>query len=375
MLVTNSALGDPLKLKQSLITTAAVVTQDLSPVKTIHAHLNAFHAYADNPHRAVETNHYCGHLNNDVRQCLLYDSSEADARLIGVEYMITPALFQTLSPEEQKLWHSHVYEVKSGMLVMPNSVIPDAMWARAEYKEMEKVVELYGKAYHLWQTDADHKLPLGKPKLMTSFTADGQLSTDKLESRDKKFNVDHKEKRAQRKDMPEPQVHPKRRVAIQAQVQRRSHVEAPPSRPRPPLPDVAVGLQERQHVHRRLLALPARPGPELGQHAPRARRAEDPGDLPELLAAAAPRLAHAVRAAQPVKILVEVEDQVVGGVVDEAGADAGRGEGLPVDETRELGVGYENDVVARDAPDSEDAVLVRVSPFEDVNVVGWSREC
>jgi len=46
-----------------------------------------------------------------MRQCLIYDSPEKGARLIGVEYMITPKLYDTLDQEEKKLWHSHEYEV------------------------------------------------------------------------------------------------------------------------------------------------------------------------------------------------------------------------------------------------------------------------
>lgn len=124
--------------------------------------------------------------------------------------MITPELFDTLSPEEQELWHSHVYEVKSGMLVMPNSVVPEAVWSQAEHKEMENVVRLYGKAYHLWQTDQGHKLPIGEPKLMTSFTTDGQLDFSNVEERDKKFGVSYKANKKQRQDIPEPKVHPSR---------------------------------------------------------------------------------------------------------------------------------------------------------------------
>lgn len=36
--------------------------QDFTPVKSICAHLNAFHVYADDPKRFVEANHYCSHL-------------------------------------------------------------------------------------------------------------------------------------------------------------------------------------------------------------------------------------------------------------------------------------------------------------------------
>lgn len=131
------------------------------------------------------------YTTTDVRQCILYDSPNPGARLIGIEYMITPKLYETLESEERKLWHSHVFEVKSGMLIMPqpSALVPQAAWEKAETAEMEDVIKLYGKVsrligecdahvsallltqiqvYHLWQVDLDHKIPLGEPKLMTS---------------------------------------------------------------------------------------------------------------------------------------------------------------------------------------------------------------
>lgn len=149
------------------------------------------------------------HEDNDVRQCLLYDSPEKNARLIGIEYMITPDLYETLPTEERRLWHSHVYEVKSGMLVMPCYTVPDAAWDIAEKKEMEQVIELYGKVYHLWQTDKGHKLPLGEPQLMTSYTADGQFDFEKhVGERDRRFGTDYTSKMRGRADIEVPEVHP-----------------------------------------------------------------------------------------------------------------------------------------------------------------------
>ncbi len=58
------------------------------------------------------------HYNQDMRQCAIFDSPEVDARLIGVEYIIFEKLFDTLSDEEKKLWHSHDYEFKGGILFM-----------------------------------------------------------------------------------------------------------------------------------------------------------------------------------------------------------------------------------------------------------------
>ena len=68
--------------------------------------------------------------------------------------MITLRLYHILDHEEHKLWHSHVFEVKPGMLIFPQSqLVPTGAWETAETKEMEDVVELYGKVYHLWQVD------------------------------------------------------------------------------------------------------------------------------------------------------------------------------------------------------------------------------
>ena len=39
------------------------VLENFYPLKQVCAHLNAFHAYADDPSRYVETNHYCSHVN------------------------------------------------------------------------------------------------------------------------------------------------------------------------------------------------------------------------------------------------------------------------------------------------------------------------
>ncbi|KAF2838043.1 DUF1264-domain-containing protein [Patellaria atrata CBS 101060] len=208
--VTNDALGEPLSTKSKVLETGASAIQDFRPVKHICAHLNAFHAYASDPTRTVEANHYCSHLNEDVRQCILYDSPEPNARLIGIEYMISPKLYNTLDSEERKLWHTHVFEVKSGMLIMPRPVgVPDAVWETAENKEMEEVIKIYGKVYHLWQVDRGDKLPLGQPELMVSYTAEDQFDFDKyVGDRDARFGEDYKHKQEIRDYIEVPELHP-----------------------------------------------------------------------------------------------------------------------------------------------------------------------
>jgi hypothetical protein len=77
----------------------------------------------------------------------------------------------------------------------------------AEKREMEEIINLYGKVYHLWQTDKYHKVPLGEPKLMTSFTGDGQLDFDRVTERDERFGTDYQKKKQARADIPSQAIH------------------------------------------------------------------------------------------------------------------------------------------------------------------------
>jgi hypothetical protein len=44
-------------------------------------------------------------------------------------------------------------QVRSGILMMPNSNVPNVIWEVAETEEMKEVIGLYGKTYHFWQVD------------------------------------------------------------------------------------------------------------------------------------------------------------------------------------------------------------------------------
>jgi len=201
----------PVSGSSKVLETGAAMVQDFTPLKNVCAYLNAFHVYAEDPSRRVEAQHYCMHITEDVRQCIIFDAPTANARLIGVEYMITRELYEGLDAEERKLWHSHVFEVKSGQLIMPKpatSLMPDVAWEMAENKEMEETVNLYGKTWHMWQVDRGDKLPLGKPMLMGSFVKETPGFREACADRDKRFGVDRTHKAKIREYIPAPEVHP-----------------------------------------------------------------------------------------------------------------------------------------------------------------------
>ncbi|HEY0157072.1 MAG TPA: OBAP family protein [Thermoanaerobaculia bacterium] len=195
--------GEDKGAKSKALEAGAAVMQDKTPLAKLNAYLDGFHFYSGNMQGQMEAHHYCETVNEDLRQCVIFDGNGESARIMGVEYIVSAKLFATLPAEEKKLWHSHSYEVKSGTLVAPG--IP----ALAEHELMEQLVSTYGKTWHTWHTDnAANTLPLGHPMLMMGFTADGQLRPELLSERDRRFGIDTAEKREQRADIAAPPVLP-----------------------------------------------------------------------------------------------------------------------------------------------------------------------
>lgn len=197
-----SAPGSEKTGKTKMLETGSAALQDKTPIKQLEIYLDGFHFANGNMAMQMEAHHYCMKLNEDVTQCVMYDGNTKDAKIMGVEYIISERLFKKLPEDEKRLWHSHVYEVKSGTLIAPG--LPDV----AEKELMEEIVSTYGKTIHTWHTNMDHELPLGIPMIMMGFTKDGQLVDSILKRRDSIFNVSSSKKRAQRKSIPDPKILP-----------------------------------------------------------------------------------------------------------------------------------------------------------------------
>ena len=190
--------GQEKSTKTKVLETGADLLQDKTPLKRLNMYLNGFHFYNGNLQGQMEAHHYCTKINEDLTQCVMYDGNGDNAKIMGVEYIVSGKLFKTLPMAERALWHSHAYEAKSGALIAPG--IPDV----AEHELMEEIVATYGKVIHTWHTDRDLALPLGIPQVMMGFTKDGQLNPKLLADRDQRFKINTQEKRRQRADIPVP---------------------------------------------------------------------------------------------------------------------------------------------------------------------------
>lgn len=196
------APGREASRESKVLEASAATLQEDAPIEDINLYLCGFHFYSGEMNRQVEAHHFCSMVNDELHQCVIYDGNSDDAKLIGVEYLISERLFKTLPEEEKRLWHSHAYEVKAGLLTAPG--LPD----RQEHELMEKLVTTYGKTFHFWQVDRGDTLPLGIPRLMMSFTKDGQVEPELLEARDRRFEISTAVERTERTDIPTPAVDP-----------------------------------------------------------------------------------------------------------------------------------------------------------------------
>ncbi|KAJ0017564.1 hypothetical protein Pint_10169 [Pistacia integerrima] len=158
--------GAPMTMYQHLLDKGAQMMQSLKPIKQMNQHVCTFALYSHDMSRQIETHHYVTRLNQDFLQCAVYDTDDSSGRLIGVEYIVSDKIFEALPPEEQKLWHSHAYEVDRG-----------------------------------------DKLPLGAPALMMSPQGVnlGMVDPELVQKRDNKYNISTEAMKSSRVEIEEPE--------------------------------------------------------------------------------------------------------------------------------------------------------------------------
>jgi hypothetical protein len=154
----------------------------MAPVGNQHRHFCGIHVAKKDPKIQIVTQHYCGPRGDDMHQCLLYDSLDKNAKLLGVEYIISDKLYRTLPDEEKKYWHPHSYEVLAGGLIAPG------MRAEDELAFMKALLTTWGKTWHTWPDPAT-AVPMGVPLLVWALTGDGQEDKEVVARRDQQFGV------------------------------------------------------------------------------------------------------------------------------------------------------------------------------------------
>jgi hypothetical protein len=175
---------------------AAATGAPHNPMTGPHAHFCGIHVAKNNPRFQLMAQHYCtahaGHDHDDgLFQCLLFDSTEPNAKLLGVEYIVSHEQYKNLPDDEKKFWHPHTYEVLAGGLIAPE------MSAAEEMSFMRQILTTWGKTWHTWPDPAT-SVPIGEPLLMWALSGDGQVDDEVVRQRDGRFQVSISEIRRRR---------------------------------------------------------------------------------------------------------------------------------------------------------------------------------
>ncbi len=196
---TQPVPGEPKTPKTLALEAGAKVLQTAAPLRPFDVYMVGFHPMKEHPEHQMEAHHYCHQMNEDFAQCTLFDSNGSQARLNGIEYIISEKLFDSLPPAERMFWHPHNGEILSGQLTAPG--IP----AAAEKALMRTKMNSYGKTWHVWNTGheggAPDQLPLGPAMLAWSFSREGEAIPAMVERRDRRLGISSAELRRQRADL------------------------------------------------------------------------------------------------------------------------------------------------------------------------------
>lgn len=119
-------------------------------------HIDARKHFSNDFDRDPIAHHYCKPVAGGLTECQLYDSDNSDARLVGVETIISAAAYNALPQEEKKFWHYHKTEIAK-----VDAKLPD-LSAEEAAKVAKSIEETYGKIFIFWNP-SETDVPTGQP--------------------------------------------------------------------------------------------------------------------------------------------------------------------------------------------------------------------
>lgn len=146
----------------SSTTTTVMSQQDTNtttarPTEGYDAHAVGIRSIYGSPE--METHFYCKMNENIVATCQIYDSSSANANLIGIEYIISAEQFNSLPEEEKPNW----YIINETLAQRTNLRIPELSQEESN-EALSGFLGTYGKLILTW--NPLNPLPSSPPQLV-----------------------------------------------------------------------------------------------------------------------------------------------------------------------------------------------------------------
>lgn len=142
--------------------TTPVISGEGKPTDGYDIHVQAPHMMADGT-VGGPYHHYCKGISDEVLQCQLYESTDANAKLVAIEYFIAKDLARKNVPLVQwnRAFHDHQVEIDTGRVQILDIDDPAKVKAIAEVAGKTDGVIL-----HLW--GKDQVVPDGTVSIPTS---------------------------------------------------------------------------------------------------------------------------------------------------------------------------------------------------------------
>ncbi len=140
----------------SILAASPVKAAGPKPAEGFSLHVDAKQHFPGN--KDMIAHHYCKQVAGGMTQCLIFESDNADARLVGAEVIVGPDVYGKFTDSEKTMWHYHRTEVPK-----VSATLPDLSEEEGK-KVVESILETYGKVYLLWDPGkADG--PTGNPSV------------------------------------------------------------------------------------------------------------------------------------------------------------------------------------------------------------------
>ncbi len=136
------------------MTSPVFAEQSKSPAEGYNIHVQAPHVMEDGT-VGGPFHHYCKGISEKILQCLLFDSTDPNAKLVAVEYFVAKDLSRKEIP--LIMWHRHYHDHKVEIDTGRVQVIEPADKAK---EIAEAASKTDGIIFHLWQKD--DKIPTGR---------------------------------------------------------------------------------------------------------------------------------------------------------------------------------------------------------------------
>jgi len=148
------SMGTAFAQDQTPVPAAPGAEKKPSPADGFTLHVTAPHKFEDGTVHGPY-HHYCKAISQEILQCLLFESTDPNARLTDVEYFVSKSVSRAHVPLKawNKYYHDHEVEIATGRVQVLD--MPDA-----QAKEVaEAAAQTDGIIFHLWPDGA--KAPNG----------------------------------------------------------------------------------------------------------------------------------------------------------------------------------------------------------------------